>query len=106
MQAVSAVATITDEPYDEVQRSNARRLARLDPRPAVVLRDELARARGQGLDFSEAWPAALSLAVEGLDQWQTRDWSVAFAATQPAWACAFAQAPFLGCSALAALMAG
>jgi hypothetical protein len=41
--------------------------------PPAILREQLAAARGVGASFDEAWPAALTVAVDA-SQWKRAEW--------------------------------
>ena len=76
-----------------------------NPKHARMLREDLAEARAAGIDFAEAWQAAVDRAKLRM-RWSAENrqsWLVVFAATRPAWEAAYARQPFAGAEALAEL---
>jgi hypothetical protein len=61
-----------------------------DPAPAIRLREELAAARTVGVSFSEAWPAAVEVALGTVSApKEHRSWETVIASTRDAWESAY-----------------
>jgi hypothetical protein len=74
--------------------------------PASVLREQLATARREGLDFDAAWPAALAVALAAMPQSRVRsEWARALADIAPVWRRAFERRPATGSEAAMVLLA-
>jgi hypothetical protein len=56
-----------------------------DPRPAILLREELQRQRAARRPWSSAWPVAIRNAVEDLPPAEAASWRRAFNDTRAAW---------------------
>lgn len=56
--------------------------------PPIVLREQLAAARSDGVNFDEAWPVALAAAVSAV-QWEREEWIDALSGTIEAWRAAW-----------------
>lgn len=56
-----------------------------DPRPAIRLRESLARHREHGMPFEAAFRAGLYVALRGLPVKQRGGWRIAFEETEDAW---------------------
>jgi hypothetical protein len=59
-----------------------------DPRPAKLLRAQLAYARRQGLDFDTAWALSMAAAA-GSDKW----WHAAFTWSREEWRACYERRP-------------
>ncbi len=56
----------------------------VQPRPPVVLREQLAAARREGMSFDEAWPVALGSVLNTV-QWEREEWQDALASMVETW---------------------
>jgi hypothetical protein len=57
------------------------------------LRQQLAAARAEGQDLSEAWAAGRQLVLTGLGRRERHDWGLALGATRGAWQAAYEGQP-------------
>jgi hypothetical protein len=69
-----------------------RTIARIQQPPAILL-ELLADARGRGLDFEQAWPASVAVALSSVRGNERSNWRAAFAGTRDGWECAWNRWP-------------